>query len=379
MVIARANVPPKKNRNVADRIRYVGFDGVRPQEYFDYQTPVTYGHNSSRGAIGVAAYPFFPPFQPEFFTSPGPSTIYFDTDNRRLKQAEVRQKPDVAAMDGGNTSFFFEDALEDRDTLPNFFGTSAAAPHAAAIGALVLQAAGGPGSVRPNRMRRILQASAFPHDLDPHYASGSAVNGANQVMIGAAGDQNPQSTDDPTFFTLWHGGGKRLKSFGINLSSANPTGTPRGLVFDERSDLGLPFVVGKSRGLDASDVRAIFARPALAPGVAGQWQQLRLAFRPGSFGNGDLVAFGVDRDEADAVGPAGAVAGASADLLGGAVSLPSGAMLTGGARFFGQYEDGTTFTGRFQNEIGRGYSTLDGYGFINAEAAVKAVTAGKGD
>jgi hypothetical protein len=29
--------------------------------------------------------------------------------------------------------------------------------------------------------------------------------------------------------------------------------------------------------------------------------------------------------------------------------------------------------GGFKNQIGRGYSPLDGYGFINAEAAVKAV------
>ncbi len=125
MVIARANVPPKNNRNVADRIRYVGFSGIRPQEHFSYLSPVTYGHNSARGAIGVAAYPFFRPFIPEFFTSPGPSTIYFNRNNRRLGKPDVREKPDLAAMDGANTTFFFEDALEDEDTLPNFFGTSA--------------------------------------------------------------------------------------------------------------------------------------------------------------------------------------------------------------------------------------------------------------
>ena len=54
------------------------------------------------------------------------------------------------------------DAAEDADDLPNFFGTSAAAPHAAGIAALVLQARGGPGSVSPTRMRSILQGARVP-------------------------------------------------------------------------------------------------------------------------------------------------------------------------------------------------------------------------
>ena len=371
LVIARANTPPRNNRNVADRIRYVGFNGVRPQEHFSYLSSVTYGHNSARGAIGVAAYPFFRPFIPEYFTSPGPSTIYFNRNNRRLNKPDVREKPDLAAMDGANTTFFFEDALEDEDTLPNFFGTSASAPHAAAIGALVLQAAGGPGSVKPNRMKRILQKSAFPHDLDPHYASGSVEAGRGLLMISAAGDQNQQSGEDPNFFTLWNGG-KRVRSFVINGGGANPTGRPRGLVFDERADLGLPFVIGTAKGVDPARVRAVFSQPADPPGVAGQWKQLRLRFLDG-LGRNDLVAFATDRDEADAIGPAGAVAGASADLLGGGVLLPSGEILPDGARFFGSFDDGTQFRGRMRNEIGTGYSRLDGYGFINAERAVNAV------
>ncbi len=371
LVIARANVPPKNNRNVADRIRYVGFSGIRPQEHFSYLGPVTYGHNSARGAIGVAAYPFFRPFIPEFFTSPGPSTIYFNRNNRRLAKPDVREKPDLAAMDGANTTFFFEDALEDEDTLPNFFGTSASAPHGAAIGALVLQAAGGPGSLRPNRMRRILQQSAFSHDLDPHYASGAVAAGQGMLVISAAGDQNQQAGEDPNFFTLWNGG-KAVRSFALHGPTANPTGRPRGLVFDEREDVGLPFVIGTAKGVDANRVRAVFSQPAAPPGVAGQWKQLRLRFLDG-LGRNDLIAFATDRDEADAIGPAGAVAGGSADLLGGGVLLPSGEILTEGARFLGTFEDGTTFQGRMRNEIGRGYSPLDGYGFINAERAVNSV------
>ena len=371
LVIARANTPSRKNVNVADRFRYVGFGGVRPQEHFQYLSPVTFGHNSARGAISVAAYPFFRPFIPEFFTSPGPSTIYFNRNNRRLNKPDIREKPDLAAMDGGNTTFFFEDALEDEDTLPNFFGTSAAAPHAAAIAALVMQAAGGPGSVKPNRMRRTLQRSAFAHDLDPHYASGMAAAGQGFLTISAAGDQNQQSADDPNFFTLWNGG-KKVRSFVLNVAGANPTGRPRGLVLDEREDLGLPFMIGTAKGVNPDRVRAVFSLPAEPPGVAGQWQQLRLRFLDG-LGRNDLVAFGVDRDEADAIGPAGAVAGGAADLLGGGVLLPSGEILPNGARFFGMFEDGSTYGGRMQNVIGQGYSRLDGYGFINAERAVNAV------
>ena len=130
-----------------------------------------------------------------------------------------------------------------------------------------------------------------------------------------------------------------MQFFAINVSRANPTGRPRGLVFDEREDLGLPFVVGKAVGLDASDVRAVYSLPADPPGVAGQWKLLKLRFLAGTFGDGDLLAFATDRDEADAVGPAGAVAGGAADLLGNGVLLPSGEVLPGGARFFGAYEE----------------------------------------
>ena len=53
--------------------------------------------------------------------------------------------------------------------------------------------------------------------------------------------------------------------------------------------------------------------------------------------------------------------------------IPSGTVRPGGASFFGNFEGGGTFRGEFFNLIGKGYSQLDGYGFINAEAAVKAV------
>lgn len=381
MVIARANTPDPRNRNVADRIRYVGFNGVEPQEYFSYLGPVTYGHNSARGAMSVAAYAFYPPFIPEYFTSPGPSTIYFDTDNRRYRSPQIRQKPDLAAMDGANNTFFGDDSTVDPDTLPNFFGTSAAAPHAAAIAALVLDASGGPGRVKPQRMRDILQDSAFAHDLDPFFASGFALTPGNLLSINAHADLNPIATIDPNVFTLTHIGVRRLSTFSINGSGANPTETPKGIVFDERPPPapGQPFVVGRTFGLSPSDVTATLSLPADPPGLPGHWKQLNLSFRPGSFRGGDLLSFGIDRDEADAAGPVdGAVDGNSADLLGGGVLIPSGRIVPGGASFFGTFEGGAGFRGEFFNLIGKGYSQLDGYGFINAEAAVRAVSRPRG-
>lgn len=379
MVISRANTPAK-NRNVADRIRYVGFGGVNPQEYFSYLDPVTYGHNSAAGANGVAAYAFFAPFVPEAFTSPGPSTIYFDKNNKRFKHPEIRLKPDMAAMDGANTTFFVNDSSVDPDTFPNFFGTSAAAPHAAAVAALVLDAAGGPGKVKPKKMREILQDSAFRHDLDPYMSQGFALTLGNALAISAQADPAAVSQFDPNVFTLGHIGFRSLESFHLNGSNGDPTQTPKGIVFDERTTPapapGQPFVIGnRTAGLDAADITAAFSLPADPPALPGQWKQLDLTFAPGSFRGGDRLAFGMDRDEADGAGPVtGAAGGNSADLLGDGVLIPSGAIASGGASFFGTFQGGRSFQGRFFNLIGKGYSQLDGFGFVNAEAAVKAVT-----
>ncbi|HEU5134947.1 MAG TPA: S8 family serine peptidase [Steroidobacteraceae bacterium] len=376
IVIARANTPAP-SRLVADRIRWVGFGNVSPQEYVSYLNPVTYGHNSAAGAMGVAAYPFFAPFVPEGFTSPGPSTIYFDRNSRRLRHAEIRQKPDLAAMDGANNTFFSQDSAVDADTFPNFFGTSAAAPHAAAIAALVLDAAGGPGSVKPRKMREILQDSAFAHDLDPYFSWGFGLSRGNLLSINASADPNAFSQFDPNVFTVTHFGTRALANLSINGTGANPTNSPGGIVFDERTAPlpapGQPFVVGRTHGLSPLDAVGTFSLPADPPGVAGQWKQLDITFQPGTFGSGDLLSFGVDRDETDVSGPNGAAGGNSADLLGGGVLIPSGQFVPGGASFFGRFEGGHSFRGEFFNLLGDGYSQLDGYGFVNAEAAVKAV------
>jgi hypothetical protein len=76
-----------------------------------------------------------------------------------------------------------------------FCGTSAAAPHAAAIAALMLQAAGGPGSLTLNRLRSAISGTA----LDIEAAGVDRDSGAGILMAGpAVADVLPSSfTDDP--------------------------------------------------------------------------------------------------------------------------------------------------------------------------------------
>jgi subtilisin family serine protease len=67
--------------------------------------------------------------------------MYFDGQGNPLPGGPVtRFKPDIAAPDGVNTTFFGVDISSDADAFPNFFGTSASAPHAVAVAALMLQA-----------------------------------------------------------------------------------------------------------------------------------------------------------------------------------------------------------------------------------------------
>ena len=373
MVIARANTPPP-GILAADHLRYVWFGGGQPREFVDYTTPATFGHSSATGANSVAAYAFYPPFIPESFTSSGPVTIYFDKDNNPLPQPDLRLKPDMAAMDGANTTFFVQDASQDRDSLPNFFGTSASAPHAGGIAALMLQAAGGSHALSPDAVRQALQASAFLHDLDPNRAQGSAQRGRDAVVVSVDGDRTLTSSIDPNSFTVTYSGPNSLTSLTLNLSNANTTERPTpGLVFDPNEGTGFLFTLGNVTGVPSSAITTAFTAPAPPPATSSQYRELTVSIKPGAMNNGDVLRFGVDRDEADAFGPLGAVGVNSPDLFGAGVLIPQGTIAPGGATWSATLSDGSTLQGVFMNNIGQGYSTLDGFGFVNAQAAVQAV------
>ena len=128
-----------------------------------------YDHAAAGNAIGVAATNvaeaggaggvFAGPESVEWFSSDGPRRIFYHPDARAITPGNfsstgglLLQKPDVTAADGVST------ATPEFET---FHGTSAAAPHAAAIAALMLQAAGGPSSLTRAQLLQAMQSTAL--------------------------------------------------------------------------------------------------------------------------------------------------------------------------------------------------------------------------
>lgn len=138
----------------------------------------TYGHNCAVNAYDVAAVPadsdqyggtgdysarkrFSASDITEYFSSDGPRRLFFNTDGTPINTADptnfsstggvLRPKPTLAAADG-IVDFFNP-----------FYGTSAAAPHAAAIAALALSAH--PGLTQA-QMLGLLTSPSVSYDID---------------------------------------------------------------------------------------------------------------------------------------------------------------------------------------------------------------------
>jgi Subtilase family/Calx-beta domain len=126
-------------------IKYIDFGSASNTFQFATNSSASFGHNQSANGQGVgAAYyqqtPAFgvtPPVA-ESFTSLGGTPILFDTAGNRLTTPVIRNQPAITAPDGVDTTFFGND--RDGNGKPNFSGTSAAAPSAAAAAALIRQA-----------------------------------------------------------------------------------------------------------------------------------------------------------------------------------------------------------------------------------------------
>jgi hypothetical protein len=157
----------------------------------------------------------------EYGSSPGGTPILFDAAGNRLASPLIRQNHMIVAPDGVNTTFFGRDinattkpaypnSLDqddsvigngDNDTFPNFFGTSAAAPHAAAVAALMLQAV--PGA-NPQNIYRAMETTAIDMDTPGFdYATGFGLIQADAAVQELQRLQPPTitiSTSDNTAF-----------------------------------------------------------------------------------------------------------------------------------------------------------------------------------
>lgn len=150
----RVNVVIRNFNNAAPRLLEMHYTATSfsLEEFNVPEGSVVPGQQSARGAISVGAIFVLDMGNDtiESFSSLGPARIFFPN-------MEERNKPDLTAVDGnlitgagGFGSDFGNDAIR-------FFGTSAAAPHAAAVAALLLS---GDPNLSPGEISQALESTA---------------------------------------------------------------------------------------------------------------------------------------------------------------------------------------------------------------------------
>lgn len=150
------------------RFKYIIFRGDATILEYPTGNSSIVGHPNADSAIAVGAmlYANVPPFTPVWpgvasFSSRG-GTFTLRNDGSGIYAQ--RSKPELIGPNGVNTSVNLGGAstFSDGDAFPNFFGTSAAAPHVAAVGALLIQARKKYNlqtTVKPAEIRNQLQTS----------------------------------------------------------------------------------------------------------------------------------------------------------------------------------------------------------------------------
>ncbi len=142
---------------------------------FATNSPTIQGHPGAAGAAAVGAAFYFQtpqcgtsPAVLESFSSSGGDPILFNTSGQALSSPVFRQKPQFVGPDGPNDTFLgftigtLDTSIsecENDPSYPNFFGTSAATPHAAGAAALMWQAN---PSVTATQIIDALQTGALP-------------------------------------------------------------------------------------------------------------------------------------------------------------------------------------------------------------------------
>lgn len=245
----------------------------------------SFGHSNAEGALAVGASAYF--FTEEFaspttssiprlnqFSSRGGFDIFFDRAGNRLATPDERDSVDFVAPDGGNTTFFGGDA--DSDGFPNFFGTSAAAPHAAAVAALLLEI---DPTLTPAEIEAALEQSAADSPISFDNAgrpvtvesTGAGLIDANiaaQIVTDALtpGNTAPDPVDDVfTADTTAPVSGNVLDDNGAGADT-DPNGDALTVtaVNDQAQNVGELFTLASGSRLRLDDDGAFTYRPSLA-------------------------------------------------------------------------------------------------------------------
>jgi len=398
IVIAKTNrssaVGAGVTPNLATHLRYTIDTNDTPVrgDFLTISNSNTHGHNDAAGASGVAAYRYdvsptvdvhdpshvvFPVV--EQFSSNGPVVKYFDANDQRLAVPVTRKQPLIAAVDGVSTSFFPPASVTSGSTppaapgpgnpspsdfngdgYPNFFGTSAAAPHAAGVAALLLSAAKTNSITLSPADVRTLLTSTTQSNQDQSPNSTQAV--AGPVTVTASG----WGRADNNFFRVTFNGaaGQTLSSLKIDLSNV-------GIHFDTTAAIptdtsttatGTGVVVSAFNGATApagSSTKPSVASYTVTTGASGQTSVLTVNFA--NFAPGATLNFGIGRRN-DGTN----IFGYSADPLGGNPAVTGSA----GATIAATVTGGTSYNGSFANSYAKKWNYKSGYGLIDAQAAL---------
>lgn len=335
----------------ATRFRYLATDGADSiiGDYITLSNVAAVGHPCAAGCAGVAAYVYDDAPDPgdsnhvytplvDGYSSNGPVEIDFDSAGNRLATPIIRQQPLFACTDTVDNTFFppypgsSNPADYDFDGWPNFAGTSAAAPHAAGIAALLMDAARKKKeTLSPQQIRSLLTSTTQGLiDEDPIFCSGTA----GPVVLTDSGDAD----STPNVFKIAFSGttGQKLTSLTINLA-------PVSMHFDTGATNGFPFEIDTKSGRP----RPTTGKRDFSSGRSS------LTIPLSHFEPGDTLSFSIGFDDDDT-----GLYGYDADELGGATFS---ATVSGIA---------SPYTGTLGNQLGVSYNYKAGYGLLDAQAAL---------
>ncbi len=151
--------------------------------------PTSTGHNAPLDGIGVGAIDVrnIPPFSTttpipsEDFSSAGPRILAFDANGNAIAGgAMVLQRPQISAPDGIQTTFFIQGYFVGNEKLPSFYGTSCAAPDAAALAVLMRQLS--PGTPQKDILAAMIDSTISINGKPAGTGNWDAVGGAGLIQ-----------------------------------------------------------------------------------------------------------------------------------------------------------------------------------------------------